>query len=47
MPRSRKRGKKGKFRKNSLNELSLSEADLHYLIEKTNFDAGEISEWFT
>ena len=49
MPRekARKKGKsKGKFRKNSAPTLVLSDADLQFLTEKTNFDAPEITEWF-
>ena len=46
MPREKARKKgnsKGKFRKNSAPTLVLSNADLQFLTEKTNFDAPEIT----
>ena len=48
MPRekAKRRKKKGKFQKNSDTVLVLSEEDLQFLIQKTSFDAVEISEWF-
>ena len=46
MPLAKKRGKGGKFKRNSKNKVSLTAADLEYLIEHTNYDAAEIAEWY-
>ena len=37
--------KKRKFRKNSKNEVKLSQEDMDFLVQKTKFNAEEISEW--
>ena len=45
--KGRKKGKtSGKFRKSSGVGLILSDEDLKLLVERTSFDADEISEWF-
>ena len=44
--KKRKRKSKGKYRKNSRAELALPDEEIQYLVEKTAYDASEISEWF-
>ena len=50
MPRRGRRKKKrisvGKYRKNARREIVLQEEEIRYLVEKTAFNASEISEWF-
>lgn len=45
MSYNKSKKKKRKFRKNSKNEVKLSQEDLDFLVEKTKFNAEEISEW--
>ena len=45
-PKDRKRGKGGKFKKNK-KANTLSKADIEFLVARTNYDAGELAEWFT
>ena len=45
MSYNKSKKKKRKFRKNSNHEIKLAQEDLEFLVEKTKFNAAEISEW--
>ena len=45
MSYNKSKKKKRKFRKNSKSEVKLSQEDMDFLVQKTKFNAEEISEW--
>ena len=45
MSYNKSKKKKRKFRKNSKQEIKLAQEDLEFLVEKTKFNAEEITEW--